>query len=51
MIEPGGGQQMMKKLGFRAMKWPAKRPQVDKTIQNLEKYKTSLILSLEVDQR
>ena len=49
-IDPRGGQELMRRIGFRALKWPIKRAQVDKIIQNLEKYKTSFILSLEVDQ-
>lgn len=49
-IDPLKGKQMMRRLGIRALKWPLKRTEVEKTIQDLERYKSSFILSLQVDQ-
>ncbi|KAL4988837.1 hypothetical protein BDW68DRAFT_196418 [Aspergillus falconensis] len=40
----------MRKFGLRAFKWPLTRTEVEEVIQNLERYKTSFILSLQVDQ-
>ncbi|KAL4992898.1 hypothetical protein BDV10DRAFT_198750 [Aspergillus recurvatus] len=42
--------KLMRKLGWRALKWPLKRTEVEEVIQKLERYKTSFILSLQVDQ-
>lgn len=50
MIDPGRRKKGMRKFGFRAWRWPLKRREVDKTIQDLERYKTSFILSLQIDQ-
>lgn len=49
-LDPGKGKKLMKKVGLRALKWPLKRAEVDDAIQNLERYKTSFLLSLQVDQ-
>jgi hypothetical protein len=49
-IDPVRGKPMMRRLGIRALKWPLKRTEVDKIIQDLERYKSSFILSLQVDQ-
>lgn len=49
-IDPVKGKQMMRRLGIRALKWPLKRTEVDKSIQDFEKYKSSFILSLLVEQ-
>jgi hypothetical protein len=49
-IDPGKRQGMMKRLGLRAFKWPLKRKEVDKSIQDLESYKSSFILALQIDQ-
>jgi hypothetical protein len=43
--------KLMRKVGWRALKWPLNRTEVEEVIQNLERYKTSFILSLQVDQR
>jgi hypothetical protein len=40
----------MRKVGLRALKWPLKRAEVEGVIQNLERYKSSFLLSLQVDQ-
>jgi hypothetical protein len=49
-IDPGKGKKLMKKVGLRALKWPLKRAEVEGVIQNLERYKSSFLLSLQVDQ-
>ena len=49
-LDPGKGKKLMKKVGLRALKWPMKRGEVESVIQNLEKYKSSFLLSLQVDQ-
>jgi hypothetical protein len=50
-IDPGKGKMLMKRFGFRALKWPLKRTEVEGITQNLERYKSSFLLSLQVDQR
>ncbi|EAU30114.1 hypothetical protein ATEG_09923 [Aspergillus terreus NIH2624] len=37
-------------MGLRALKWPLTRTEVQGLIQNLERYKSSFLLSLQVDQ-
>ncbi|CAI7673674.1 unnamed protein product [Penicillium pancosmium] len=49
-LDPGRGNRMMRKVGLRALKWPLKRAELEGVIQNLEKYKSSFVLSLQVDQ-
>lgn len=49
-IDPGKGKRMMKRIGIQALKWPLKRTEVDRTIWDLERYKSSFTLSLQVDQ-
>lgn len=49
-LDPGNGKTLMRKVGLRAIKWPRKREEVEGVIQNLERYKSSFLLSLQVDQ-
>lgn len=49
-LDPGKGKKLMRKVGIRALKWPMKREDVDGVIQNVERYKSSFLLSLQVDQ-
>jgi hypothetical protein len=49
-LDQGKGIKMMRKVGFRALKWPLKRTEVESIVQNLERYKSSFTLSLQVDQ-
>ncbi|KAJ5382563.1 hypothetical protein N7517_000474 [Penicillium concentricum] len=44
------GQKAISKLGLRAFKWPLTRSEVDDAIMELESYKTTFSLSLQVDQ-
>ncbi|KAF7170941.1 hypothetical protein CNMCM6106_005492 [Aspergillus hiratsukae] len=49
-LDPGNGKRLMRKVGLRALKWPLKRTEVEGVVKNLERYKTSFLLSLQVDQ-
>jgi predicted RNase H-like nuclease (RuvC/YqgF family) len=49
-LDPGKGKTLMRKIGLRALKWPLKRMEVEGLTQNLERYKSSFLLSLQVDQ-
>ncbi|KAF7164918.1 hypothetical protein CNMCM5623_009318 [Aspergillus felis] len=49
-IDPGSGKDLMRKFGLRAWKWPLQRTEVDRIIQNLERYKSSFTLCLTIDQ-
>ncbi|RJE24586.1 WD domain, G-beta repeat protein [Aspergillus sclerotialis] len=49
-LDPGKGKNLMKKVGLRALKWPLKRTEVEGVTKNLERYKSSFLLSLQVDQ-
>lgn len=49
-LEPSGRRKAMQRFGFRALKWPLTSKEVEKTVQNLEKYGHTFSLALEVDQ-
>ncbi|KAF7128809.1 hypothetical protein CNMCM5793_003718 [Aspergillus hiratsukae] len=49
-LDPGKGKRLMRMVGLRALKWPLKRTEVEGVVKNLERYKTSFLLSLQVDQ-
>ncbi|KAI3113559.1 hypothetical protein CBS147330_9834 [Penicillium roqueforti] len=49
-LDLGKGNKLMRKVGLRALKWPLKRAELEGVIQNLERYKSSFLLSLQVDQ-
>ncbi|BAE61696.1 unnamed protein product [Aspergillus oryzae RIB40] len=49
-LNPGKGKSLMSKMGLRALKWPLKRAEVEGLIKSLERYKSSFLLSLQVDQ-
>lgn len=49
-IDPGRKKRTMRKFGIRALKWPLQRTEVERIIQNLERYKSAFSLSLHVDQ-
>ncbi|KAL4875250.1 hypothetical protein BJY04DRAFT_202495 [Aspergillus karnatakaensis] len=40
----------MRKFGLRALKWPLRRGELERTLQDLERYKSSFTLALQVDQ-
>lgn len=49
-LDPGKGKQLMRKVGFRALKWPLERAEVEGFMERFERYKSSFLLSLHVDQ-
>lgn len=49
-LDLGKGKKIWRKLGLRALTWPLKRTEVEGITQNLERYKSSLLFSLQVDQ-
>lgn len=49
-LDPGKRKALMNKVGLRAFKWPLKRGEVENIVKNLERYKSSFILSLQMDQ-
>lgn len=49
-IDPGKRKDMMRILETQVFKWPLKREEVDTITKGLERYKSSLNLSLHVDQ-
>ncbi|KAF2681098.1 hypothetical protein K458DRAFT_392325 [Lentithecium fluviatile CBS 122367] len=49
-LKPSSFRKAMKPLGLRALKWPFKSKDVEKTVQNLEKYGHTFSLALQVDQ-
>jgi hypothetical protein len=50
-LEPSKGRKTMRKFGIRALKWPFKSEETDKIIQRLERYKTSVSLTLHLNQK
>jgi hypothetical protein len=49
-VDPGKGKDFMRRFGIRAFKWPLNRTEVGRLIQNLEGYKSSFTLSLQINQ-
>jgi hypothetical protein len=49
-LDPGRGRKLMRKMGLRALKWPLKHAEMEGIIQKVERYKSSFLLSLQVDQ-
>ncbi|KAJ5991396.1 WD40 repeat-like protein [Penicillium canescens] len=49
-LDRGKGKALMRKMGLRALKWPLERTEVEGLIRRLERYKSSFLLSLQVDQ-
>ena len=49
-LDPQKGQKAMMKLGFRALKWPFDKNEVDEYINRLERHKSTIIAILEMDQ-
>jgi hypothetical protein len=47
---PGKKENVMRQFGFRALKWPLVKKDVEKTIDNLERYKQMFLIVLQVDQ-
>jgi hypothetical protein len=49
-LEPGRGRKAMRRVGFRALKWPFTSKQVEKMVVSLERYGHTFSLALQVDQ-
>lgn len=49
-IDPGKSHKIMTKWGIRALKWPLKKDELRKTVEDIERCKTALNLALQVDQ-
>ncbi|KAE8392508.1 hypothetical protein BDV23DRAFT_181443 [Aspergillus alliaceus] len=49
-LDPGKGKRFMRKVGLRALEWPLKRIEVEGVAKNLQRYKSSFLLLLQVDQ-
>jgi hypothetical protein len=49
-LDPGHGQDRMKRLGLRALKWPLSGKDVDKTLSVMERQKALFNLALTADQ-
>jgi hypothetical protein len=51
LLNPEKSQHPMKRLGSRALRWPFQKNDVNKIIEALQKYKTTLNLAIDIDQR
>jgi septal ring factor EnvC (AmiA/AmiB activator) len=49
-LKPSQGCKKMQRFGIRALKWPLTSKEVEKAVQNLEKYGNTFSLALQVDQ-
>lgn len=49
-LNPRKMKTLMNKVGLRALKWPLERGEVENIVKDLERYKSSFILSLQMDQ-
>ncbi|KAK4220529.1 hypothetical protein QBC38DRAFT_191135 [Podospora fimiseda] len=46
----GKGQKLMRRIGFRALKWPFESKDMDKIIANLKRGQDSFTAALQIDQ-
>lgn len=49
-LDLGKTRKAMSRLGVRALKWPFKSKEVEKIVDDLEGYKQTFVLALQVDQ-
>jgi hypothetical protein len=49
-LGPGKRRQVMRRVGFRALKWPFTSEEVDNIVKNLEKYQQTFSLCLNIDK-
>ncbi|KAL9561423.1 hypothetical protein ACKAV7_014778 [Fusarium commune] len=49
-LDPGKARKTMRRLGLRALKWPFDSKEVSGIVTNLEHYKQTIMLCLQVDQ-
>jgi hypothetical protein len=48
-LNPGTARMAMRKFGLRALKWPFESKEIDRIINNLERYRDTLSAGLTVD--
>ncbi|KAF4422157.1 Kinesin light chain [Fusarium acutatum] len=49
-LDPGSARKAMRRFGLRALKWPFDSKEISTAISNLEHYKQTITLYLQVDQ-
>lgn len=49
-LDPGSARKAMRRFGLRALKWPFESKEISTVIANLEHYKQTITLCLQVDQ-
>ncbi|KAI1041091.1 hypothetical protein LB505_005896 [Fusarium chuoi] len=49
-LDPGSARKAMRRFGLRALKWPFESKEISTVISNLEHYKQTITLCLQVDQ-
>jgi hypothetical protein len=49
-LDPGKTRKIMSTYGFRALRWPFDSKEIDKVIRELEKWKQTVSLALQIDQ-
>jgi septal ring factor EnvC (AmiA/AmiB activator) len=48
-LQPSRGRKAMQRFGIRALKWPLTSKEVEKAVQNLDKYGNNFSLALHID--
>ncbi|KAH6995530.1 P-loop containing nucleoside triphosphate hydrolase protein [Ilyonectria sp. MPI-CAGE-AT-0026] len=49
-LDPGKGRKVMHRVGLRALKWPFDSKEFSDIVSNLERYKQTISLGLQIDQ-
>ncbi|KAF5722407.1 kinesin light chain [Fusarium mundagurra] len=49
-LDPGSARKAMRRFGLRALKWPFDSKEINTVVSNLEHYKQTITLCLQVDQ-
>jgi DNA-binding transcriptional MerR regulator len=49
-LDPGSARKAMRRFGLRALKWPFDSKEMNTVVSNLEHYKQTITLCLQVDQ-
>jgi hypothetical protein len=49
-LEPGTGQESMRRFGLRALRWPFSSKEIGVIIAHLESYEKTILLGLQIDQ-
>jgi hypothetical protein len=50
-LDMGRRHKAMRRLSFRSLTWPIKRPEMERIVADLERYKSSFAVSLLIDQK